>query len=188
MDVLRILRAAPSSWTGRAGILARERSGRKRQRGSPVRGSTVDGVIGCPAAGAGRGGPVCGIGGGAWGGAGVVGEAPGSTDGGEADGNPVRGLTGWLLGSPVRGSMVDGAEVGGPGTDGVSVESAGPDREPGVDVVPGACASAGEAAHTTIPIAARDRQIFIPSSFPTCGQGECRGEGRPVRPLSDFGQ
>jgi hypothetical protein len=71
-------------------------------------------VIGCPAGGVGRGGPVCGIGGGAWGGAGVLIELPGSVDGGDAEGNPEPGAVGWLVGSPVRGSMVDGTPVGWP--------------------------------------------------------------------------
>ena len=54
-----------------------------------MRGSTVEGVIGCPAGGAERGGPVCGIGGGAEGIAGVV-DVPGGFVDGEAEGEPVR--------------------------------------------------------------------------------------------------
>jgi hypothetical protein len=50
-----------------------------------VRGSTVEGVIGCPAGGAERGGPVLGIGGGAGGGTGVDMVPP------DGEGNPVRG-------------------------------------------------------------------------------------------------
>jgi len=86
--------ARSTLWARRGGILTRGRLRRKPQRGSPVRGSTVDGVIGCPAGGVGRGGPVCGIGGGAWGGAGVVIELPGSVDGGDAEGNPEPGAVG----------------------------------------------------------------------------------------------
>lgn len=125
------------------GILARGPPLGKAQRGKPVRGSTVEGVIGWPAGGVGRGGPVCGTGGGA--GSGAVGlvNTPG-----DDEGNPVRGLTGtwllgnpvrapgsvWLPGNPVRGSTVDGAPTGGLG---VSVGDWAPLADGELDPVPG---------------------------------------------------
>ena len=106
------------------GILARGPPLGKAQRGRPVRGSTVEGVIGWPAGGVGRGGPVWGTGGGAGSGAVGVVNTPG-----DDEGSPLRGLIGvwllgnpvrapgwaWLPGSPVRGSTVDGAPTGGLG-------------------------------------------------------------------------
>jgi hypothetical protein len=70
-----------------------------------VRGSTVDGLIGSPAGGPVRGGPLRGIGAGATPGGGGIVALPDPPTGG-----------GWLLGSPVRGSTVD---AGGAGVDGV---------------------------------------------------------------------
>jgi hypothetical protein len=90
-----------------------------------VRGSTVDGVIGWPDGGAERGGPVCGMGGGAWGGAGVVDLAPGSVEG-DAEGRPV------------RGSIVEGTPIGGldvTGDEGADVDGIEFGREPGVEPV-----------------------------------------------------
>lgn len=64
-----------------------------RQRGSPVRGSTVDGVMGWPARGLGLG-SIRGMGsGGCGGGADGVSELPGA-GGGDEDGSPVRGSGG----------------------------------------------------------------------------------------------
>jgi hypothetical protein len=78
-----------------------------------VRGSTVDGVFGWPE----RGGAVCGMGGGAWGGAGVVDVAPESVEG-DAEGRPVRESivegrpTGGLGATGDEGAGVDGIEFG----------------------------------------------------------------------------
>jgi hypothetical protein len=131
--------------TERVGILARGSPLRKPQRGRPVRGSTVDGVIGCPAGGDERGGPVCGTGGGDCGGGGDVRPPPGRPVFGDVDGKPV---CGWLVGSPVPGSILEGTPTGGAG---VSVGG-------GVGVVPGrgagvvrVCARAGAAASSTAP-------------------------------------
>jgi hypothetical protein len=116
-----------------------------------VRGSTVEGVIGWPAGGAGRGGFVCGIGGGAWGGAGTVDELPGSLGDGDAEGDPVGDSVGALPGKPVRGSIVEGAPDG---------KGAGRGDDPG----PGSlrmslCASAGPVASVSMAIVAMAREI-----------------------------
>ena len=106
-----ILHAPRRRVAQRVGILARGPPPGKTQRGRPVRGSTVEGVIGWPAGGDGRGGPVCGTGGGAGNGAVGLVKTPG-----DDEGNPVRGSIGvWLLGNPVRGSIVDGTPTGGVG-------------------------------------------------------------------------
>jgi hypothetical protein len=114
-----------------------------------VRGSTVDGVMGWPAGGADRGGPVVGTGGGAG--------AGGDIEPGNDPGRPVRGsICGWLLpDSPVLESIVDRAPTGG---DGVSVGDVVP-GVPGVDGAPGGgeaapvpvWASAGAAVSSTTP-------------------------------------
>jgi hypothetical protein len=135
------------------GILARAPPLGKPQRGNPVRGSTVDGVIGCPA-GDERGGPVCGTGGGTGRGGGVGTDPLGKPD--DEDGRPVRGsVWGWLLGSPLRGSIVDGTPTGGLG---VSVGDCVPVADGELDRVPGSggelapvCARAGAAASSTPP-------------------------------------
>jgi hypothetical protein len=122
---------------------------------------TVDGVIGWPAGGLSRNGPVCGTGGGdVTGGIGVE-NTPGDVEGNPLRGSvctslpvgrPVRESSGdTLLGRPVRGSTVDGTPTGGVG---VSVgELTGGVVEPGRGVVVLLWASAGAAVSSTTPTA-----------------------------------
>jgi hypothetical protein len=121
-----------------------------RQRGSPVRGSTVDGVMGWPARGLGLG-SIRGMGSGGCGGGGAdgVSELPGA-GGGDEDG------------SPGRGSGGDGKPDGDPG----SVEPV--------------CASAGAAASMTAASASatvRARltvDLLVISAPPgRCRRGQC---------------
>jgi hypothetical protein len=106
---------------------------------------TVDGVIGWPAGGLSRNGPVCGTGGGdVIGGIGVE-KTPGDVEGNPLRGSvctslpvgrPVRESSGdTLVGRPLRGSIVDGTPTGGVGVSVGELNGGVVERGPGSGVV-----------------------------------------------------